>query len=159
MSVAADVAREWNQREQSKGDVPSVPDALRTRFDAIWAEAVVLARAEHAAEREGWQQRLTQLEAERDALTDDLAKAEDALDSAVTDAKVQQQEAQQLAERARAEAEQRAQLTADELAGERSRADRAEARAEALVEERDRLIGERDRATQEARESRKPSKG
>ena len=136
MTVAADAARAWNEREAQAQAVPEPPAAVEARFAALWREAVAVARSEFAEARTGWQAKVEQVEAERDQ-----ARAEAA---AIRD--------QVAAERDQAAAD--AASVSEALAEQRSRADKSEARAEAVEGERDRLVSERDRLLAERDELR-----
>ncbi|MBS1673148.1 MAG: DNA-binding protein [Actinobacteria bacterium] len=83
MSVAAAVARAWNEREAESREVPAMPDAVLARMEGLWREAVAAARDEHQAERDGWAAQLAAVEAERDALGEDVDRAEAERDEAV----------------------------------------------------------------------------
>ncbi len=140
MKIATDAAREWNNVAAQTAEVPDLPDVVLTRFQAAWREAVVLARAELAEQRVGWEQRVRDAENDRDVLETDLAAVEEQQDT----------ERAARAAMAAAHAEQLEELE-DQLSTLRTRADRAEARVEAVEAERDRLILERDAAIEEAR--------
>lgn len=133
MTVAAEAARVWNERETEALAVPEPSPAVAARFAALWREAVTAARAEFAEARTGWQDRIGQVEAERDALAADVEQVE-----------TERDEARQDAAAVREQAAVASAAAAEELIGQRSRADKAEARAEAVESERDRLIVERD---------------
>ncbi|MEW1808450.1 DNA-binding protein [Pseudarthrobacter sp. NPDC080039] len=150
MTVAADAARAWNEREALAEAVPEPPAAVQVRFAALWREAVVLARGEFAEARAGWHAKLEQAEAERKALAEEIEQVEIERDQAR--AEVGAVRDQVAVERDRAAA---AAASAAEALGElRSRADKSEARAQAVEGERDRLISERDRLLAERDELR-----
>lgn len=134
MTVATEAARTWNERLARAESVPDAPAAIEARFASIWREAVTLARQEFAEARAGWQARIDEYAAERDAIAADVAQVEAERDEARRELAQAQEQAASDAARA-----------AEDLATQRSRADRAEARAEAVEAERDRLIAERDR--------------
>ena len=134
MTVAAEAARVWNERESQAGAVPDLPAVVQARFTAVWREAFTAARAEFEQARAGWLAKVAQVEAERDGLAEEIEHAEAAREEALRETvTVREQAAQAAAE------------SAEVVAGERSRADKAEARLEAVGAERDRVIGERDR--------------
>jgi small-conductance mechanosensitive channel len=133
MTVAAEAARVWNEREIEARAVPDPSPAVAARFAALWCEAVTVARAEFAEARSGWRNRVGQVEAEREALAADVEQVE-----------TERDEARQDAAAVREQAAVASATAAVELVGQRSRADKAEARAEAVEGERDRLVVERD---------------
>lgn len=144
MTQAAEAARAWNEREAQAEAVPEPPAPVEARFAAIWREAVLAARGEFAEARVGWQSKLEQAEAEREALAKELEQAEAERDRAQEEAGARLEAAQQEAAATREHAERAAAAAAEELAAQRSRADKAESRAEAVEGERDRLLAERD---------------
>ncbi len=158
MTVAAEAARSWNESEAQAEAVPEPPAAVEARFIALWREAVVVARGEFVEIRTGWQAKVEQAYAERDAAAEDVERAEaerDALAERLEDAGRMHASAYEALTAARDEAraetaaarEQAAAAEArsrETLAEQRSRADKAEARAEAVTGERDRLLAERD---------------
>lgn len=133
MGVAADAAREWNQRQVAQMEVPALPEALQMRFEAAWRVAVELARGEFDEARAGWQQRVDEATEEQNVLSQELDRVETERDQLRADI-----------DAARAEAEARERQSAKAHAEERSRADKAEGRAETIASERDRLVAERD---------------
>lgn len=143
MTVAAEAAREWNEQEAQAEAVPDTPAAVDMRFTAIWREAVTIARQEFAEAKTGWRTRVEHVEAEREALADEITQVETERDQA------RHELAQAIEETAAAAAR-----AADELTAQRSRADKAEARADTVEAERDRLIAERDRLLTERDELR-----
>ncbi|MBG0741073.1 DNA-binding protein [Paeniglutamicibacter antarcticus] len=158
MTVAAEAARSWNEREAQTEAVPEPPAAVEARFIALWREAVTFSRGEFVEARTGWHATVEQARAERDAAVEDVERAEterDALAERLEDAGRLHASAYEALTAARDEARAetlaaREQGVAAEtrsrevLAGQRSRADKAEARAEAVAGERDRLLAERD---------------
>ncbi len=143
MTVAAAVAREHNDAAANQVDVPEAPATVTARFEAIWREAVIAARAEFALEREGLEGlegRLAAAAAELEDANTTVTELEQRVEDEQRDASGA---AAQAAAHAAAWAEERADFTR-KLADVRSRADRAEAGAEAVEKERDRLIVERD---------------
>ena len=158
MTVAAEAARAWNESEAQAEAVPDPPVAVEARFVALWREAVTVARGEFVAARTGWQAKVEQAQAERDAAVEDVERAEserDALGERLEDAARMHASAYDALTAARDEARAettaaRKQAAADEAKGreavaeQRSRADKAEARAEAIAGERDRVLAERD---------------
>ncbi|MCY0905795.1 DNA-binding protein [Arthrobacter sp. H14-L1] len=158
MTVAAEAARSWNEREAQAEAVPAPPAAVEARFVALWREAVAVARGEFVEARTGWHATVEQAQAEHDAAVEDVERAEterDALAGRLEDAGRLHASAYEALTTARDEARAetltaREQAAAAEirngaaLAEQRSRADKAEARAEAVAGERDRLLAERD---------------
>ena len=158
MTVAAEAARSWNEREAQAEAVPDPPATVEARFLALWREAVAAARGEFVEARTGWQTKLEQANAERDAAAEEVERAEaerDAVAERLEDASRMHASAYEALTAARDEAraetaaarEQAAAAEAkngEALAEQRSRADRAESRAEAVADERDRLLIERD---------------
>lgn len=122
MALASEAARAWNEHQSTEQAIPEAPAAVQARFTALWREAVTLARAEFAEARSGWEARIAKAEQEKNEMADDLGRIEEERDEAL-DAAAKAEEA---------------------TSGQRSRADKAEGRAEALEVERDRLIKERD---------------
>ncbi|WP_069956283.1 DNA-binding protein [Nesterenkonia massiliensis] len=126
MTVAAEVARAWREAtaERTEVQVPEVPEDVRGRLAAIWADAYRTAHAAVSPERDQLAATVEELRAEVDALTTAVAEVE-----AERDAEV---------ERAAALETERAAAVAarDE---EAARAARAEDRAAAAEGERDRL--------------------
>ncbi|MCZ2403524.1 DNA-binding protein [Paenarthrobacter sp. Z7-10] len=169
MIVAAEAARSWNERETQAEAVPEPPAAVEARFVALWREAVAVARGEFVEARTGWQTKMEQAHAERDAATEDVERAEgerDALAERLEDARLMHANAYEALTTARDEAraetaaarEQAAVAEArsgEAVSEQRSRADKAEARAEAVAGERDRLLAERD----ELRDMNRKQKG
>lgn len=158
MTVAAEAARSWNEREAQAEAVPEPPTVVEVRFVALWREAVAVARDEFVEARTGWQAKVEQARAERDAAVDDVERAEverDALAARLENAGRMHASAYEALTTAREEAraetliarEQTAAAevrSAELLAEQWSRADKAEARAEAVAGERDRLLAECD---------------
>lgn len=132
MSVAAEAARAWNERQQAV-DVPEVPDVVVTRMEGIWREAVQQARAELSAEREGLRQQAQAAHDEVEAYRAEVHSLEVTRDQQAAQLREFQEEA--------ARERESEQKLLEEL---RRRADRAEAKAEAVTDERDRLLAERD---------------
>lgn len=114
--------RAWNVQQSKDEDVPEAPAAVQARFVALWREAVTVARAEFAEARAGWEAKTAKAKEDSDAMAEDLGKVEDERGKALTKAP---------------DAEK-------EVAAQRSRADKAEGKAETIADERDRLVGERD---------------
>ena len=147
MAIAGEAARAWNEREAREGQVPDMPDAFATRANGMWRAAYALARDEFAAERAGWEARVKTLEQDAAQLTGDLDDMESQRDviQVGADAAAQQADvlrsrldrSEALAEDRQAEADRLRQEVRElraRLDQERTRADRAEARTEALVE-------------------------
>ena len=135
MAIAAQTARQWNERAAEQEHVPEAPTTVRARIDGIWREAYVAAREEFLVQRDALADKLRAVEEERDALTTDLTQAESRIEFL-----------QDECDATRAQAEQAATVVAAEhaemLAAERSRADRAEGALEAVTAERDRLLAQ-----------------
>lgn len=138
MSVAAEAAKAWNERQAATVEVPGVPTTVQNRLEGIWREAVQFARAELSAEREGLRQQVEAAHEETEAYRAEVKTLEDTRDG--LDAELAQ---------LRDQAATAADLAQEELASVRSRADRAEAKLEAVENERDRLLTERDSLRQE----------
>lgn len=138
MSVAAEAAKAWNERQAAAAEIPDVPATVQNRLDGIWREAVQFARAELSAEREGLRQQVEAAHEETEAYRAEVKALEDTRDD--LDAELTQ---------LRDQAAIAADSAREELASIRSRADRAEAKLEAVENERDRLLAERDSLRQE----------
>ncbi|MET4143808.1 DNA-binding protein [Arthrobacter sp. UYCo732] len=123
MALAAEAARAWNDQQSKEATVPEPPAAVQARFAALWREAVTLARGEFAEARTGWEARIAKAEEERNGTAEDLGKVEDERDKALKEAT----------------------KAAEAVTTQRSRADKAEGRTEAIAAERNRLVEERDR--------------
>lgn len=126
MTVAAETARAWREAtaERDEVDVPEVPEDVRGRLAAIWADAYRSAHAAVSPERDQLAAAVEELRAEVEALTTTVAEVEaerDARAAEVTDA-----------QEATAEAASRA----DEAVRD---ARESESRAKAAEGERDRL--------------------
>jgi chromosome segregation ATPase len=132
MALATEAARAWNEQQSTEQAVPEPPAAVQARFDALWREAVTVARADFSEARAGWQAKIAKAEQDRSDMAEDLGNVEDERDQAV-----------------KAASEAGKATTA-----QRSRADKAEGRAEPLTTERDRLIQERDRLSEQVAELR-----
>ena len=128
MKLAADIARDWNQTQTDARHVPTPPETVTARFEALWREAYAAATAEFNEARAGWQTRLATAEAERDDIAHDLETVETERDAARADLRNALEHAA---------ADEQAATAALEL--QRTVADRAEARADALHAERDQL--------------------
>lgn len=135
MAVAAEAAKAWNEAAAATAAAPETPDAVRARVDGIWREAYRLAHDEFAAERAVLSKKLAAAEEDRDALTSDLTDAEARLDALQVELDAARSEAAQATAEASAS-------HAEQLAVERSRADKATGGLEAVTAERDRLLGE-----------------
>ncbi|MDY7541796.1 DNA-binding protein [Cryobacterium sp. 5B3] len=135
MATAAAAAKDWKAREKKVVEEPTepVPEQLQARFLAVWQEARALARAEFNERREVFEAKLR------------------ASDGEVTKLVAVVEELEQECERIDTEARGAAQLAAENLAAvrtrateeiavERSRADRAEGALSAVTAERDRLL-------------------
>ncbi len=142
MSLAADVAREWNEARDQEVESPDVPPTIQLRVEAIWREAYTLARREFDAERAGWMARietagrelaelttdLDDMQAQRDAAHQDAKRAAEVVDEArarIATAEAQTQAATGEVERVREEL----RAAQQDAASQRTRADRAEGRA------------------------------
>jgi hypothetical protein len=139
MTVAAAVARAWNESAVAAPDAPELPSSLLTRFEAMWREAFLAARAEFEGERAAFREE-AQTEVAR--LTEIVINIEHELDEQRTSSeRSAAAAAQKLADvRDRLEAEVREQAAL--VVSERSRADKAEGALEAVTAERDRLLQE-----------------
>jgi len=80
-AVAAQAARQWN--EENPGGLPPVPmpDLVRARVEALWAEAVSVARSEWVDARDFMEGKVAEAEAEVDSLSEDIARLDAELDS------------------------------------------------------------------------------
>lgn len=147
MTVAAEVAKAFNERQEQEAQAPDMPAAFEARARAMWREAYTLAQAHFAAERTGWEGQVKAAQSEAVQLAADLDEVETQRDEAQRAAAEDAQRVDELRgrlERIEGQAEDRkAELERlrDELRElrarldqERTRADRAEARAEALIE-------------------------
>ena len=129
MTVAVAVARAWREAESDDDriEVPSVPNDVRARVEAIWRDAYLSAAAMIAPERDRLATEVADLRDEVDALTSAVEAVEgerDALADAVAESRRERGEADARAERAEQDAREQS-----------SRASAAEA-------ERDRLMAE-----------------
>jgi hypothetical protein len=124
MSVANAAARAWREAtEEDTGlHVPEVPDDVRGRLSAIWADAYRAAHATVTPERD----QLAATASERDAHAADVTAAQKAADEAASRAEAAKREALELEARATA-----AEARADAAEGER---DRLAAQVAALIE-------------------------
>lgn len=129
MAVAAQIAREWKTAAETERAIPEIPGRVQIRVEGLWKEAIDTVREEFEVERQGWQTRLDELSQERD----DLIKEVTNLDARTT-------ELQDIIATARKENVAAIKGLEEALTTVTSRADRAEARVEALQVERDRLI-------------------
>lgn len=127
MNLASRVAREWNAQQAQARDVPPIPDAVMTRVNALWREAIEAAHAEHKVEVDGWLARVKHAEDERDAAMEDAESEHARFEEA------QARAARSLddAEARIAELEAAAQQHASVLAEAQARAVNAETRAAA----------------------------
>jgi len=133
-AVASEAVKVWKAAQGLVREPVEVPAVVSARLAAVWTEAVELARAEFEAERAGWVQRVEEVESERDGLILDLSEVEDMQETLLEQVAALQGKLRDI------------QIEHDTATMElRTRADRAEAKAEALTEERDRLIVERDK--------------
>ena len=107
MAVAAATARAWNE-SQGPEDVPPVPEAVQLRLAGVWREAVAAARTEHDVARQGWEAQLAETQ-------DEARELETALEAAEAQLEQLNREVEDLQ---------------TQVQRQRSRADRAEARAE-----------------------------
>lgn len=127
MTIASQVAQEWNARAAEQAPVPEMPDIVQKRLEGVWREIYTAAADTFGAERAGQRETIQGLEEERAALAEDLAAAE---------ARAEQAESSVRETATAAEADR------ERLAQERSRADRAEGALEAITAERDRLLAQ-----------------
>jgi chromosome segregation ATPase len=146
MTVAAEAAREWNERAAAEAAVPELPDTVRARLDGIWRAAYVVARDEFTIERDALGSKLRAAEDEIAGFSQDLTEAE----ARIEKVEVERDAAQAELQRVTRESEQAAAAAVAEqtslLAVERSRADRAEGALDAVTAERDRLLAELEAA-------------
>lgn len=151
MAVAAEAARQWNERVAGQAQVPDAPDAVLARFAGLWREAYIVARDQLAAERDALTVRLQASEDEIRSLTEDLSES----DARVAELEAALGQSRAEIEHVTRDAEQAAGAAAaehaDALSGERSRADRAEGALGAVTAERDRLLAQLDRRKGSAR--------
>lgn len=129
MTVAAEAARTWNARMAEQQSVPDLPDDVRARLEGIWRTAYVAARQEFDEVRTGWAGKVATAEKDAAELAKTVADLEQQLEREQTDAHKTSQEL----------AEVRA-----EIAEVRTRAAKVEGALEAVTDERDRLLAERD---------------
>ncbi|MDO5067432.1 MAG: DNA-binding protein [Propionibacteriaceae bacterium] len=131
MTVAAAAARTWNEQEEAQ-DAPPVPETVQLRLTGVWREAVAAARAEHEAARQGWETQLAAAQAEGRELESALEDIESRAEQLRL--KVEDLQAQ--------------------LQGQRTRADRAEARAEAEQNQAQQLRAEAEKLHTQLQEQR-----
>lgn len=131
MTVAAETARAWREAtaERAEVEVPEVPEDVRGRVTAIWADAYRAAHAALSPERDQLAAEVEQLRGEVDALTTAVAEVEAERDT-------------QTERVATMETERAAVVAARDE--EAARAARAEDRAAAAEGERDRLAAQVD---------------
>ncbi|MCB9441165.1 MAG: DNA-binding protein [Mycolicibacterium sp.] len=129
MTVAAEAARAWNEREAEQQNVPAVPGDVQARFEAIWRRAYIGARDEFNEARTGWITKVSAAEAEAAAMLETVADLEHHLD-------VERSAATELAQKLSDTREKAAQ----DLAEAREKAARTEGSLEAVTAERDRLL-------------------
>lgn len=137
MKVATAAAKAWKERDAELREIPAAPDTVLTRMDALWREAVMAARGEHQAERDGWAAQMSEAEEEREALGEDIDRAEKERDKAIADAKAQAEDLQaQIAELKKqlADAQESAKTAAAGTAAAEARANAAEGIAQGLRE-------------------------
>jgi hypothetical protein len=136
MSVANAAARAWREAtEEDTGlHVPEVPDDVRGRLSAIWADAYRAAHATVTPERDQLAATASELQAEVDALTATVEEVEAERDAHAADVTAAQKAADEAASRAEAAKREALELEA--------RATAAEARADAAEGERDRLAAQ-----------------
>lgn len=135
MTVAAETARAWREAtaERAEVEVPEVPEDVRGRVTAIWADAYRAAHAAVSPERDQLAATVEELRGEVDALTTAVAEVEaerDARAAEVTDAQDAAAEAASRADGAERDARE-AEARAKSAEGER---DRLAAQVAALIE-------------------------
>ena len=88
MAIAAETARAWNQalKQEEATVIPDVPQDVRGRLHAIWADAYRAALALVTPERDSLAQEARQLREEVEALTLAVTDVEDERDKAATEA-------------------------------------------------------------------------
>lgn len=79
-AVAGDEVRRWREQRDAAGEVPAVPDVFAGRIQALWADAVVAARGEHAQAKADFERRLREIEDDRDVLAEELKAREATID-------------------------------------------------------------------------------
>lgn len=98
MTVAAEAARAWNEREAEQQSVPEIPDEVRARLDGIWRTAYVAARQDFDEARAGWLGKIEAAEKDAAELTKAVAEVEQRLEQERQDAqKAQSAAAEELA--------------------------------------------------------------
>jgi len=132
-AAAAQAARAHAEDLAASDPVPDVPGPVAGRFAAVWRQAVLLARAEHAEAAAGWARRLEELTLERDEAEADLRGAEAEVEALTGE----RDKALAELDGCRAELDGlagRAQDAARQAADAQARAAAADARAETLGE-------------------------
>lgn len=140
--VASSAAKQWNDQEAERLQAPPMPAAVRSRLDALWREAYIVARADFDDERAGLNAKIRHATEEIAELTRLIETAEEDSARAATEAAAAQALLTEELAAARAKAAEDATQHADLLSSERSRGDRAEGALEAVTVERDRLLAE-----------------
>lgn len=129
MAVAADAARAWREAaaERAEVEVPEVPEDVRGRLAAIWADSYRAAHAVVSPERDQLAAEVEELRGEVDALTTAVAEVEGERDAREGEAKTARDSVEK----------------GESLLKEATREAReAEARAAAAEGERDRLTAQ-----------------
>lgn len=135
MAVASEVARAWRdaQAEGTEVEVPAVPEDVRGRLDAIWADAYRSAAATITPERDRLATEVEELRGEVDALTATVADVETERDEHAARLEEETQ-ARTAAESDRDEATASAARAEDRAASVEAERDRLSAQVSALIE-------------------------
>jgi chromosome segregation ATPase len=131
-STAANIAaREWNEAQAAAVPIPPAPESVLFRFEAMWREAITVARSEHDQARAGWEAKVQTAQDEVAELGKDLERIEAEKETAQGQVTALQAEVQRLTQ---------------EVAEQRSRADTQTGTAIALADERSRLTARLEEA-------------
>lgn len=87
MAVAAEAARAWREAavDQKEVEVPDVPEDVRGRLTAIWADSYRAAHAAVSPERDALAATVEELRGEVEALTVAVTEVEEARDTAINE--------------------------------------------------------------------------
>lgn len=87
MAIAADAARAWREAtvDQNEIEVPDMPDDVRGRLGAIWADSYRAAHAALSPERDQLASTVEELRVEVEALTAAVSEVEEARDGAINE--------------------------------------------------------------------------
>jgi uncharacterized protein YPO0396 len=129
LAVASTAARTWKEKAQQDAvQAPAIPDAVMQRFAVLWADVYAAAAEAFSAERTALKSEIKDLTEERDAFMEDVTAVEEERDTLASELDAVAKQAEEAASALR-----------DDLARERSRADKAEGATDAWKAERVRM--------------------